>query len=220
MNGNSMPTKQCRRLLLGVTASIHCVGLPEYIKRFREDFADSVQVLMSETAAEMFPPQVLSLYADQPVQTQWWAADGSAPHIRLPRECDLFVVVPTTANSLCKIATGIADTLVTAAVAASPQPVLLAPAMNAEVWRSAPVRRAVDQIRADGHYVIDPEPGFSVTENAQGAGMGTTPDLVLSHMRHVLSKRQALGYFAEATSTPVRTPSNLVALKIGATTDA
>ena len=203
-----MSTKQCGRLLIGVTASIHCVHLIAYLERFR-DFAESVDILMSEAAARMYPPRILSAFTGQPVVTDWWADDGSAPHIRLPRECDLFLVLPATANSLCKIAHGISDTLVTAAVAASPRPVVLAPAMNGKVWETPPVIRAVDQIRADGHYVIDPQPGFSVTEKKQDAGMGPSPDLVMTHIRHVNSRRLAQAYFAEATATPARTPSSL-----------
>jgi phosphopantothenoylcysteine synthetase/decarboxylase len=202
-----MTGNQCGRLLIGATGSIHVIDLPQYLPKFRESFCDAIDVLMTDTAAAMYSPRVVSLYADS-VSVGWWGdSPVTTPHIQLTRSCDLFVVLPATANTLCKVAAGIADTPVTAAVAASPQPVVFAPAMNARAWESRPVQRAISQLREDGHYVVDPEPAFALTEGQEDGGRAPSPGTLMAHLKHVLSRRQAAEYFAEATSEPPRTPA-------------
>lgn len=209
----------CNRLLVGVSGSIHAAQLTDYLLRFRREFAAEIKVIMTATAAEMMPARTIEQVVGSPVQTDLWGNEqGRAPHIRLTAWAELFLVLPATANILGKAAGGIADDLLSTAIVASPQPVVFAPAMNRAMWRNKAVVRNVATLRADGHYLVDPVEGISVTSEQQDTGLMPTPRTLLPHLWHVQMRRIRAAYWAEATAEAPRTPASakpLPLLQIG-----
>jgi len=185
----------CKRLLVGVSGSIHATHLIEYLVRFRREFAEQIRVIMTAAATQMIPPQPVELAADGPVLTDLWGtADIRSPHIRLTRWAELFVVVPATANTLGKAAGGIADDLLSTAILASEQPVVFAPSMNPTMWRNPAVQRNVSTLRADGHYVVEPLEGRSLTTGDLDTGLGPSPASLLTHLWIVHMCRPLVAY--------------------------
>ncbi|MCF3102241.1 Mersacidin decarboxylase [Streptomyces roseoverticillatus] len=205
----------CERLLLGVSGSIHAVHLPQYLVRLRREFAQEIRVIMTHTATRMISPSVVRTYLEEPVFTDLMGTDAlPSPHIRLTRWAQLFVVLPATAGIMGKAAHGIADDLLSTAIVASPHPVVFAPGMNPSMWRKPAVQRNVDQLRADGHYLVPVEELTSVTTGEFDTGLGPVPETVLTHMWHVLMRRMRDDYWEEAVATPAATPAAVKSLPL------
>jgi phosphopantothenoylcysteine decarboxylase/phosphopantothenate--cysteine ligase len=107
-------------------------------------------------------------------------------HIQLAEKADLLCVAPATANFLAKAAHGIADDLLSTLYLSFAGPVLVAPAMNTVMWNKPSVQRNVQQLRADGAHVIDPEEGW-LSCRARGPGRMADPDVILEAIRGKLS---------------------------------
>lgn len=202
---NNLP---CGQLLLGVSGSIQCTQLTPFLITLKTEFAERIRIIMTETAANMVNPKTVELYTDEPVFVDPWGTSHSpAPHVRLTRWADLFVVMPATANVIGKAANGIADDLLTTAIVASSTPVVFVPAMNPAMFRSPAVTRNIAQLEADGHYVVRPSAHVSVTTGEFDTGLGSSIDEVLPHLWHVLMKLLKNSYWQEAVSSPAATPA-------------
>lgn len=206
---NSFAQHPCEHLLVGVSGSIHCMQIHSYLLGFRSSFAAQIKVIMTYSATRMVVPQTLELYTDDRVFVDPWDSSTSvhAPHIQLTRWADLFVVLPATANVLGKAAHGIADSLLTTAILSSPKPVVFVPAMNPGMWNSKAVQRNVETLKADGHQVIEPSVGVSVTSGEWDQGLGPTPELVMQHLMHLRMKTLRSEYWTDATREAPKSPS-------------
>jgi phosphopantothenoylcysteine decarboxylase/phosphopantothenate--cysteine ligase len=109
--------------------------------------------------------------------------------------------MPATADIIGKAANGIADDLLSTAIITSPLPVVFAPAMNPVMFNSAPVRRNLARLAEDGHYIIAPEVGTSVTTGEFDTGLGPNVDAVMRSLWHVLMRRYKDEYWHAVTST-------------------
>lgn len=209
-------SKPCGHLLLGVSGSVHCIHVPSYLIEFRRSFCESLRVIMTSAAAQMIEPRILGLYCDEPVAVDMWGTAGGsmAPHVRLTQWADLFVVVPATGNTLAKAAHGIADNLLTSAIAASEDRVVFAPAMSAATYESPATGRNIRQLEEDGHYVYKPEAVTGITSGDFAPGYGPSVEGLLSHMWHVLMRRKKEAGWEAAVSTPPSHPSGDVAMPV------
>jgi phosphopantothenoylcysteine decarboxylase len=106
-------------------------------------------------------------------------------HIELAQRAQLLIVAPATADFLAKAAHGIADDLLSTLYLCFTGPVLVAPAMNSEMWQKAAVQRNVEQLRADGVQFVDPESGW-LSCRQTGAGRMADPESILSAIRALL----------------------------------
>lgn len=200
----------CDHLLVGVSGSIHSLHIFSYLTRFRESIAGEIRVVMTQNARRMIQAETVELFTDEPVFTDAWdrsAAVTGAAHIQLTRWADLFVVVPATANILGKAANGVADDLLSTAILSSPRPVVFAPAMNPAMWASQAVRRNVRTLRADGHQVVDPEVGVSVTSGAWDLGLVPSPETLVRSLQHLRMKALKEEYWEDATREKPLTPA-------------
>eukprot|EP00913_Durusdinium_trenchii_P023290 g21868.t1 len=111
-------------------------------------------------------------------------------HIGLPRRADLLVVAPASANFLAKSAGGLADDLLSTVVLAATCPILLAPAMNTEMWSKPAVQRNVAQLREDGFHFIDPTPGWLSCRDT-GSGRMAEPVEILARIRQFFADENA-----------------------------
>ena len=108
------------------------------------------------------------------------------PHIELSRSARMLCVAPATANFLAKAAAGIADDLLSTLYLSFDGPVLLAPAMNCEMWAKRVVQRNVSQLRADGVQFIDPEEGW-LSCRQSGIGRMAAPEKIFSEIQALLN---------------------------------
>jgi phosphopantothenoylcysteine decarboxylase/phosphopantothenate--cysteine ligase len=210
----------CNNLLVGVCGSIHALHIPTYLLLFRESLATNIRVIMTASAGRMLREDPIALYADAPVFTDLWqhsAEIDRAPHIQLTRWADLFVVVPATANVLGKAANGIADDLLSTAILGYTGPVVFAPAMNPTMWASRAVQRNVRTLAADGHYIVPPEAGTSITSGNWDLGLGPSPETILPHLKHVRMKALKNEYWDEATRDKPLSPAQRKLQALGAT---
>ena len=154
-----------RRILLGLTGSVACYKAAELCRLLTQAGA-RVQVAMSEGAQHFITAATMQALAGQPVFTSQWderPANGMA-HIQLGREADAILVAPASTDFLARLAAGRADDLLSLLCLARPReraPLLLAPAMNREMWSHPATQRNVRQAAADGARVL-----------AVGAGTG------------------------------------------------
>ena len=151
-----MPTKH---ILLGISGGIAAYKSCELVRLLRKQ-GHTVSVAMSRAAAGFVSPQTFQALSGHTVWTDDTAdsADGMA-HIRLSREADVFLIAPASANTLAKIAHGMADNLLSTLAAARACPLAVAPAMNVEMWRNLANLRNIDQLQADGITVFGPASG-------------------------------------------------------------
>jgi phosphopantothenoylcysteine decarboxylase/phosphopantothenate--cysteine ligase len=108
-------------------------------------------------------------------------------HIDLAEKAQLLVVAPATANFMAKAAQGLADDLLSTLYLSFTRPVLIAPAMNCDMWEKPAVQRNVQQLRADGVAFVDPEEGW-LSCRKRGVGRMAAPEIILAAVRDLLSK--------------------------------
>ena len=149
-------TQPIDRLLVGVSASIAILGLPSYLAYLRATLAREVRVIMTPKAAELLPPSTVALLCDE-VFLDGISSQRRPGHMELARWCDLFLVLPASADVLGQAANGLAPNLLTTAVLASPKPVIFCPNLTDVMWSKRSVQRNIETVREDGHLVIDPE---------------------------------------------------------------
>jgi len=136
------------KILLGVTGGIAAYKACELVRRLR-DGSHEVQVVMTEAAQRFVTPMTFEVLSGKPVGLSLWGGtDPSIEHIRLARWPDVIAIAPATANTLARLAHGLAEDLLTTVVLASRAdvPVVLAPAMNTAMWDNPLVRKNLETL--------------------------------------------------------------------------
>jgi phosphopantothenoylcysteine decarboxylase/phosphopantothenate--cysteine ligase len=184
-----------REILVCVTGGIAAYKVCDVVSKLVQAGA-GVAVAMTAEAAHFVGPTTLAALSNRPVSTTLWAgAEGTGggggaqiPHIQLAQQADLVLVAPATANILAKLAHGIADELVsTLLLAAEPQRVLLAPAMNQGMWSHPATRRNVARVLEDGASIVGPGTGWQACRDI-GAGRMSEPSEILEAVRAHLTR--------------------------------
>jgi phosphopantothenoylcysteine decarboxylase / phosphopantothenate---cysteine ligase len=151
---------QGKRILLGVTGGIAAYKAAELVRLLIKAGCD-VRVVMTRAACLFITPVTMQALSGQKVYTDLWdseVADNMA-HIELTRDRDAIVVAPATADFMAKLANGFADDLLSTACLARECPLLLAPAMNRQMWENAATQRNLKQLKADGVLLLGPDSG-------------------------------------------------------------
>lgn len=149
-----------KNILLGVTGGIAAYKAPDLVRRLRERGAE-VQVVMSRGAQQFITPMTFQAVSGRPVRTDLWdeAAEASMGHIELARWADLVLIAPTTADTLSKLAAGLAGDLLSTVCLATEAPLVLAPAMNKQMWANPATQSNLDVLRARGVQILGPGEG-------------------------------------------------------------
>jgi phosphopantothenoylcysteine decarboxylase/phosphopantothenate--cysteine ligase len=147
-----------RELLIGVTGGIAAYKTAALVSRLVQSGA-AVSVVMTPAATRLVGPKTFEALTRRPVATETFGP-GAHPHIELAEAAELLCVAPATANFLAKAAVGLADDLLSTVMLSFDGPVLVAPAMNSRMWQKPAVQRNIEQLRADGVRLIDPEEGY------------------------------------------------------------
>lgn len=155
-----MSALQGKRVLFGVTGSIAAYKAVEWVRALVQEEA-LVQVILTEAAERFVTSLSFATLSGAPVQRDLFAGAGEDPimHISLSREADVFLIAPASAQTIAKLATGMADNLLTAAVLAARIPVLLCPAMNVNMYRHPATQANLRRLRQYGYLVLEPGSG-------------------------------------------------------------
>jgi phosphopantothenoylcysteine decarboxylase/phosphopantothenate--cysteine ligase len=149
-----------KRVLLGLTGGIAAYKAAELARRLVKGGAD-VRVAMTEAATRFITPVTMQALTGQPVWTDLWdpRVSDAMGHIELSRDRELIAVAPASGDFLAKLANGLADDLLSSLCLARRCPLLVAPAMNVEMWQNLATQRNVARLREDGVIVAGPAAG-------------------------------------------------------------
>ena len=186
-----------KRVVLGVTGGIAAYKAAELVRLLVKDGIE-VQVVMTQAACGFVTPATMQALSNQPVYTDMW--DERVPdrmaHIELSRGADLIVVAPATADFLAKLGNGLADDLLSTLCIARECPLLVAPAMNRQMWDNKATQRNVAQLARDGVAILGPASGDQACgETGMGRMLEAQQifDEVVSHLQpRVLAGKRVL----------------------------
>ncbi|HJZ64471.1 MAG TPA: bifunctional phosphopantothenoylcysteine decarboxylase/phosphopantothenate--cysteine ligase CoaBC, partial [Candidatus Acidoferrum sp.] len=154
------------RITLGVTGGVAAYKAAELVRRLQQE-GFSVQVVMTKSAREFVTPLTFAALSGQKVITDLFAESGgeanlesAIEHIAVAQRTDLLLVAPATADVIAKFARGIADDFLTTLHLASTAPVVLAPAMNVNMWNHPAMQENLEMLRARGVHVVQPDEGY------------------------------------------------------------
>ena len=213
-----------KKIVLGLTGGIACYKAAEFTRALIKAGA-SVQVVMTQGALQFITPITMQGLSGQPVFTDQWDAriGNNMPHIDLTRDADAIVIAPCSTDFMAKLAHGVCDDLLSTLCVArqSRLPLLIAPAMNVEMWQNPATQRNAKQLLADGIQLLGPAAG----EQACGeVGLGRMlevdqllAEVISSFQPKVLKGKRLLltaGPTFEAID-PVRGITNLSSGKMG-----
>ena len=173
---------QGKRIVLGVTGGIAAYKAAELVRLLGKQGAD-VQVAMTEGATHFVTATTFQALSGQPVYLDQWDArmPNAMAHIDLSRSADLIVIAPASADFLARVAHGMADDLLATMVLARDCPLLVAPAMNRQMWENPATQRNITQLQADGVQILGPASGEQACGEV-GAGRMLEPEEILEEV--------------------------------------
>ncbi|MGB0496294.1 MAG: bifunctional phosphopantothenoylcysteine decarboxylase/phosphopantothenate--cysteine ligase CoaBC, partial [Kangiellaceae bacterium] len=157
----TQPNSQVKtNLLLGVCGGIAAYKSADLVRRLRE-FGFDVRVVMTESAQEFITPMTMQVVSGYPVHANLFDCEAEAAmgHIELAKWADIVLIAPATANCIAKLAHGLADDLLTTIVLATKAQLVIAPAMNQQMWANQVVKENVQLIKARAVHVLEPDSG-------------------------------------------------------------
>ena len=214
-----------KHIVLGLSGGIACYKSAELCRALIKAGA-TVQVVMTEAAAQFITPVTMQALSGRPVFTNQWDAreDNNMAHINLSREADAIVVAPCSADFMAKLLHGRADELLSLMCLARPidrVPLLLAPAMNREMYAHPATQRNLAQLQADGAVVLGVGSGFQACGET-GDGRMLEPDELLEDLIAFFAPKSLSGQHVLVTAgptyeaiDPVRGITNLSSGKMG-----
>ena len=173
-------TLQGQRVLLCVCGGIAAYKAADLVRRLREAGA-AVRVAMTDSAQRFVGAQTFQALSGEPVRSSLWDAQAEAAmgHLELARWAQRIVVAPATANTLARLAHGLADDLVSTLCLASAAPLSVCPAMNHMMWKHPATQQNLATLRARGVQVIGPDDG-PLAEGESGPGRMAEPRAIVA----------------------------------------
>jgi len=174
-------------IALGVTGCIAAYKAVEVLRGLQKRGA-SVRVVMTRHATEFVGPLTFQSISGFPVIAEMFGPtdDPEIKHIQLAQSIDLLLIAPATANTLAKFANGIADDFLSTLYISTTAPVVVAPAMNVEMWAHPATRENVQRLHGRGVHFIDPEEGYLACRTV-GAGRLADPDEIVRRACEIIS---------------------------------
>ena len=171
-----------KTVVLGVCGGIAAYKAVDVVSRLVK-LGATVHVIMTAAAVQFVAPLTFREISGQPVYTTMWEEPKlwNVEHIALARRADLFVIAPATANMIAKIANGIADDFLSTTVMATPAPVLLAPAMNTEMFQSAATQANLKTLESRGFKIMTPASGMLAC-GTEGIGRLPEPEAIVERI--------------------------------------
>jgi len=199
-----------RRIVLGVTGSIAAYKTPQLVRDLLRN-GDEVRVAMTRSATAFVTPLTLSTVSRNTVVIDPLPTDAGAPnagtwHIDLAHWGDAMLIAPASANTIAKLAHGRADSSVTMLALAFPATVIIAPAMDDDMWTNKATQDNLNVLRSRGTYVIDPASG-SLASGREGEGRLPESDVIVAFLNSIFEKHNSLkGFKIVVTAGPTQEP--------------
>lgn len=195
-----------RHVVLGVSGGIACYKSCLLARRLTEAGA-RVDVVLTQAAAEFVRPLTFEALTGRPVVRSLWEPGEALAHIRLGHDADLIIVAPATANLIARAAQGIADDVLTALLLARTAPLLLAPAMNDEMYAHPQTQANLALLGERGVAFVGPDIGSLAEGPSDRPGRMSEPAVILAHAARVLHRGGPLaGRRVVVTAGPTREP--------------
>jgi len=181
-----------RRLLLGVTGGIAAYKVAELARLLMRNNVE-VQVAMTEAATRFVTPATFQALTGKPVVTDLWDASyaNNMAHIELSRGADAILIAPASADFIAKLAHGLAGDVLSTACLARNCPLLVAPAMNVEMWENAAMQRNIATLRGDGIAILGPAAGDQACGEVGMGRMLEAEELLEAVLAYFAPKRLA-----------------------------
>ena len=211
-----------KKLVLGITGGIAAYKSAELVRLLVKDNID-VQVVMTESATKFITPVTMQALSGKPVFIGMWdsSVSNGMPHIELSRNADAILIAPASAEFIAKLVHGRADDLLSTLCLARDCPLLVAPAMNKQMWENPATQRNIEQLKKDGVSILGPESGDQACGEIGLGRMLEADDLLVLVNAHFTPKILAGKHVlitAGATLEmidPVRAITNLSSGKMG-----
>ena len=191
-------------VVLGVTGGIAAYKSAEIASQLKKQGHD-VYVIMTKHATEFIAPLTFETLTNHPVVVDMFTRETpwEVEHIALAKRADVFLVAPASANFLGKYANGIADDMLTTTVLATKAPVVLAPAMNTNMWSNAIVQKNVEALKSFGVSMVGPGSGFLACGDL-GQGRMSEPEEIVEAVYDALAQKDLNGKRILVTAGPTR----------------
>ncbi|MDY0383124.1 bifunctional phosphopantothenoylcysteine decarboxylase/phosphopantothenate--cysteine ligase CoaBC [Trichlorobacter sp.] len=195
---------QGKTIVLGVTGGIAVYKAVELLRLLTKAGA-TVHVIMTRAATEFVTPLTFQTLSGNPVHTELFnlIQEQEIGHISLADRADALVIAPATANCIGKLANGIADDLLTTTAMATKAPLLVAPAMNVNMYEHPAYQENEQKLRRLGCRLVDPEPGFLAC-GWQGKGRLAPPEQIFAELCRLLTPQDLAGQTVLVTAGPTR----------------
>lgn len=199
-----MSRLESKRVLLGVGGGIAAYKAPEVVRAFRKAGAE-VRVVLTRAAEEFVSPLALEVVSENRVGKDLFdpTFEHEIGHIELARWADVVVVAPATANLLARMRVGMADDLLTTIALATTAPVVVAPAMNTQMWMHPAVRENLDVLVSRGVFVVAPDAGELACKEV-GPGRMPDPDVLVEAAERALPGGLLVGLSLCVSAGPTR----------------
>ena len=176
------PAAQGRKVLVCVTGGIAAYKVPFVVRALAELGAD-VRVVMTRAASEFVGEQTFAALSGNDVYTELFGTGPDVPHVELARSADLVIVAPATANSLAKMALGLADDLFGNTMLTVRCPILVAPAMHTEMWEHPATKEHMATLVSRGVHSVGPASGALSSGDTGPGRMAEPPEIVEAALR-------------------------------------
>ena len=191
-----------KKIVLGISGGIAAYKTPELARLLMQEGA-SVQVVMTEAAQQFVTPVTMQALTGNPVYTSQWDSSiaNNMAHIELSRSADVILIAPTSADLMAKLSLGLADDLLSTLCLARDCPLLLASAMNKQMWEHAATQRSAERLEKDGVTLLGPASGFQACGEV-GMGRMLEPTEIEEQVIAFFQKKTLLGKKVLITAGP------------------
>jgi phosphopantothenoylcysteine decarboxylase/phosphopantothenate--cysteine ligase len=194
-----------KKILLGVTGSIAAYKAILLVRQMVKAGAE-VKVILTPSAKDFVSPLTLATLSNNPVLVELFDGDGWANHVLLGRWAHLMVIAPLSCNSLAKMANGVCDNLLLAAYLSATCPVIVAPAMDEDMWHHPATKANLQKIEAFGNKIIPVGKG-ELASGLYGEGRMAEPEAIFQYIQDIFfSKKDLSGKKALVTAGPTQEP--------------
>ena len=190
------------KIVLGISGGIAAYKTPELARLLMQEGA-SVQVVMTEAAQQFVTPVTMQALTGNPVYTSQWdnSIANNMAHIELSRSADVILIAPTSADLMAKLSLGLADDLLSTLCLARDCPLLIAPAMNKQMWEHVATQRSADRLHHDGVTLLGPASGFQACGEV-GMGRMLEPAEISEQVIAFFQKKSLVGKKVLITAGP------------------
>ncbi len=196
-----------KKILLGITGGIAAYKIPFLLRLLKKEGAE-VQIILSPFAKEFVTPLTLSTLSERPVLSEFHKKDDGSwfSHVNLGLWADLFLVAPLTANTMGKMAAGIADNLLLTTILSSRCPVFFAPTMDLDMYHHPSTQSNIKKLQKFGYKLIEPVEG-ELASGLKGMGRLEEPEVIFEIIKEHFEKKKALkGKKVLVTAGPTHEP--------------